>query len=151
MCSQRTLISALLSGFIAFTAQSIASADVAMIPDTETSGSFGLDRDAPLRDRLKCAQPIPLQNRENLSPSTRDSRAYLDSSRLDPGWNFPSGELKAPNTFALMRIPLDRTVAHPLAPNLDSSVQNEEASQVLGLAVSPLHQRLTHPLPNDLC
>jgi hypothetical protein len=150
MCSQRTLISALISGFIAFTAQSVASADVAIIPNTETS-VFGLDSDAPLRDRLVCALPIPQQIRENLAPSTQDNRAYLDSARLGPGWNFPSGELKAPNVLALVQIPLDRTVTHRLTPNLDSPVQNEEAPQVLDLAGDPLHLRLTYPRPNGHC
>ena len=151
MCSQRTVISALISGFIVITAQSLATADVAMIPNTETSGLFGLDRDPPLRDQLKCAQPISQQIRENLAPSTQDNRAYLDSDRGEPGWNFPSGELEAPNIFALMRIPLDRTAAHPLAPNHEAPVQNEEASQVLDLAGHPPHLQLTHPRPNGLC
>lgn len=151
MCSQRTLISALISGFIAFTAQSVATADVAMTPNNEASGLFGLDRDAPLRDRLECSQPIPQQIRENLAPSTQDNRAYLDSARQDAGWNFPSGELKAPNILALVRIPLDRTVTHPLTPNLDSPVKNEDASQVLDLTGGPPHLRLTYPHPNGLC
>ncbi|HKQ24562.1 MAG TPA: hypothetical protein VJT81_09005 [Burkholderiales bacterium] len=140
----------MISGFIVITAQSVATADVTMIPNTETSGSFSLDRDAPLRDRLECAQPISQQIRENLAPSTQDNRAYLDSDRREPG-NFPSGELEAPNILALMRIPLERTAAHPLSPNHEAPVQNEEASQVLDLAGDPLHLQLTHPRPNGLC
>jgi hypothetical protein len=151
MCTQTTLISVLISGLIAFAAESVAIADVAMIPNTRASGPFGLDRDAPLRERLACTQPIPHQVRENPATNTQDNRAYLYSVRPDPGWNSPSEELKMPNIFVLMRIPLDRTVTHPFTPNLDSPVQNDEVSQAVDLAGDPLHLRLTHPLPHGLC
>jgi hypothetical protein len=151
MCTQKTLISVLISGLIAFAAESVTAADAAMIPNAQASGSFGLDRDAPLRERLACTQPIPNQVRENLAPNTQDNRAYLDSARPDQGWNLPPEELKMPNIFVLVRIPLNRTVTHPLTPSLDSPVQNEETSQALDLAGDPLYLRHTYPLPHGLC
>jgi hypothetical protein len=151
MCTQKTLISVLISGLIAFAAESVATADVAMIPNTRASGLFGPDRDAPLRERLACTQPIPHQVRENLAPNTQANRAYLDSVRPDPGLNSPSEELKVPDIFVLVRIPLDRTVTQSLTPTLDLPAQNEEASQALDLAGDPLHLRLTYPLPHGLC
>lgn len=151
MCNLRTLISALISGFIAFTAQSVATADVAMIPNTEPSELFGLDRDTSPRARLECARPIPQQIRENLASSTQDRRAYLESARRDLDWNVPSAELKAPNVLALVRIPLDRSIAHPRTLNLNLPLQKEEASQVVDLAGDPLHPGLAYPRPNSLC
>jgi len=151
MCSQRTLICVLISGLIAAAAESVATADEAMIPDTHASELFRLDRDAPLQERLACTRPMPHQIRENLAPNTQDNRAYLDSARSDPGWNLPSGELKMPSIFVLVRIPLGRTVAHPLTPSLDSPVRNEETSQALDLAVDPKHLRLMDLLPRSLC
>ena len=151
MCIQRTLNSVLIAGLIVFGVQSLATADVAMMPNTQASELSGLDREALLRQRLECTHPIPQQIRENLAPSTRDNRAYLESARRDLDGNLPSGELKAPNVLALVRIPLARTVRHPLTPNLDLPVQNEEASQSLELAGDSLHLRLTYPLPNGLC
>jgi hypothetical protein len=151
MRTQRTLTYVLILGLIAFAAESVAIADVAMIPNTQATGLFGLDRDTPPRERLACTQPIPHHVRENLAPNTLDNRAYLNSVRADPSLNSPSEELKMPNVLVLVRIPLDRTVTHPLTPNLDSPAQNEEASQVLDLAGDPLHLRLTYPLPHGLC
>ena len=150
MCIQRTLNSVLIAGLIVFAAQSVTNADEATMPNTQASGLSGKDRDAPLR-QLECTPPIPLQIRENLAPSTRDYRAYLESARRDTDRNLPSGELKEPNILALVRIPLDRTVTHPLTPNLASPVQNEDASQFLDRAGDPLHLRLPYPLPNRLC
>lgn len=151
MSTQRTLNSVLIAGLVVFTAQSVATADETMIPNTQASELLGLDHDAPLRQRLECAQPISQQIRENLVPSTQASRAYLDSARRELDWNLPSGELKVPNILELVRIPLDRTIRHPLTPNLDLPFQNEDGSQFLDLAGDPPHLRLTHPFPNRLC
>jgi len=131
--------------------ESVAFADVAMIPDTQASGSFGMDRDAPVRERLACRPPITHQIRENLAPSTLSSHAYLDSARPDPGWNLPPGELDMPNIFPLVRIPLHRTARHPLIPNLDPLAPDKETSRALGLAGDRPHLQLADPLPNDLC
>jgi hypothetical protein len=149
MCTQKTLISVLISGLIAFAAESVATADVTMIPSTRASGLFSSDRDAPLQERLACTPPMLHQVLENPAPNTRDNRAYLDSARPDQGWNSPPEELKMPNIFVLVRIPLERTVTHPLTPSLDSPVQNKDTSQALDLAGDPLHLRLTHP--HGLC
>jgi hypothetical protein len=129
----------------------VAIADVAMIPNTQATGLFGPDRDAVLREWLACTQPIPHQIREDLASGAQDTRAYLDSARLDPGRNLPSEALKMPGIFTLVRIPLDRTVVHPLTPNPDSPVKNEKISPALDLAGDPLHLRLTYPLPHRLC
>ena len=151
MCTQRVLISVLIAGLVVLATQSVATADVEMIPNTQASGLSGWDSDASLRERLACTQPIPHEIRGNPGPNTLDNRAYLDSARPDPVWNLPSGELTMPSIFVLMRIPLDRTVTHPLTPTLDSPVQNKETSQALDLAGDPLHPRLTYPLPIRLC
>jgi hypothetical protein len=150
MCTQRTLNSVVIAGLVVF-AQSAATADVAMMPNTQASVLLGLDRDAPLRQRLECTQPMPQQIRENLAPSTQGTRAYLESARRDLDWNLPPGELKVPNVLELVRIPLDRTIRHPLTPNLDLPFQNEEGSQFLDLAEVPLHLPLPYPLSNRLC
>ena len=150
MCTQGMVISVLIAGLIAFTAQSEAIAVAEMIPNPQVSGVSGVDSDAPLRERL-CIQPIPHEIRGNLGPNTPDNRAYLDSARPDPVWNLPSGELKMPNIFVLMRIPLDRSATRLLTPNLDSPVQNEETSPALDLAGDSLHSRLAYPLPKGLC
>ena len=123
MCTQRMLISVLISGLFAFAMEPAASADVAMIPDAQAAGSFNMDRDGSVRYGLTCRQPIPHQIRNNPAPGMR-SRAYLDSSRPDPGWGLPPGELNMPNIVALVRIPLDRTVRHPLTPITDPLPNN---------------------------
>jgi hypothetical protein len=56
-----------------------------------------------------------------------------------------------PNIFLLVRIPFGRAVKHPLTPNLDPPVPNNETSQTLDLAADPLHLRLRDPLSHDLC
>jgi hypothetical protein len=82
MCTQKTLIYLLISGLIAFAAESVAIADVVMMPNTQATGLFGPDRDAVPRERLACTQPIPHQIREDLASGAQDTRAYLDSARL---------------------------------------------------------------------
>ena len=151
MRTKKMLISVLISGLIALAVESVATADVAMIPNTRASGIFGSDRDAPLQQWFACTQPAPHQDRVNPAPNIQDNRVYLDSARPDPGLKSPSEELKMPNIFVLVRIPLDRTFMHPLTPNLDSPAQNEEASPDLNLTGDPLPLRLTYPLSHRLC
>lgn len=153
MFTQRTSISVLIAVLIAFASQSAASADadVVMMPNTRASELVGLDRDAMLRERLACPQPVSQQVRENLAPSTQNNRAHLDAARPDPGSNLPSGELTAPHVFALVQIPLGRTATLPPSPNLESAVKTEQTSLDLDLPGDPLHLRLTDPLPNELC
>jgi hypothetical protein len=148
MGTQRMLISVFISGLVSFAVESAATADVAMISASRVSGSHAMDRDAPVRERFAC---IPRQILENPVPNAQDSRAYLDSARPDPGWNLPPGQLNMPNIFPLVRIPLGRTIRHPLTPNLDPPEANEENSQALELAGDPLHLQLTVPLLHDLC
>jgi len=151
MRTRKMLISVLISGLIALAVESVATADVAMIPNTRASGMFGSDSDAPLQEWFACKPPVPHQVRENPAQNIQDNRAFLDSVRPDPGLNSPSEELKMPNMFVLVRIPLDRTLMHPLTPNLDSPAQNEEASPDLNLIGDPLPLRLTYPLSHRLC
>ncbi len=72
----------------------------------------------------------------NPAAGKRDNRAYLNA-RPGQGENVPSEELRMPRVLDLARVPLGRTIPHPLSPNVISPTPAHNETLQTGGPVAP--------------
>lgn len=132
MCTQGTLLSVLIFGFGAVApASAIAAADPGTQPIMQSAASVSQDRN----ERIPAQGPGTMAGASgvcvNSTAAKRNNRVYLNAVRPGPGENLPSEELKMPRVFDLARVPLDRTILHPLSPKMKSPTPENEAPQAV--------------------
>lgn len=139
MCTQGTLLSVLICGFFAAApASAIGAPDPGTEPIALFSASSSLDRSERTPWQAAGTMAGIRGVCGNPAAGKRDNRAYLNT-RPGPGENLPSEELRMPRVFDLARVPLGRTIPHPLSPKIISPTpENNETPQATGPFASGL-------------